>query len=535
MRRNPSINDVPLTFIFSEKELQLHMHIDFNSVPRLRPNQLYGPSRQHVSAVVYNSKFVQPQSAFFAICGENTDGHMYIGQALQAGATVIIGTNKDKMSPFFSRFPDATFIVVEDARTAMAFFSNYFYANVQDRLIKVGVTGTNGKTTVATYVQNLFNLLQVPCGMLGTTGIWNSQRKMEYEKSTPTTPMSSDIHCIFNELHKTGHEAAAMEVSSIALDQKRVAGILFDVAIHTNLSEEHLEYHKTFEHYKESKLLLFKQAINSVVNLDDFSMGEEIVKSAENNVITYSQNPLSGADLIWTDCQHHETGMVFTIHYEGKAYPVSVPLYGEYNAGNITAAIAAALAIGIKIKEITAVLPKMKQVEGRFQVIHGPENRKIIIDYAHTPVALDKVLKEVRRLPHNRLIAMIAGIGIRDFGKMPKMARAAQGKADTIVVTVDHPGFNDPKDIIQRVVSGFSTPKEQILTAETRREGVIRALEESGPNDIVLLTSGCINGCQIVKGESIPHSDEQLIHEFFSTVPMSDEREFEQEASVQVT
>jgi len=492
------------------------MHISFEQLSAIEPTHFFGPSSPQISGITYNSQAVKPGFAFFAIAGENTDGHAYIEQAVESGAAAVIGTDKHLLRSFQEKFPSVSFIVVPDSRTAMAHTADYFYEHAQDRLIKVGVTGTNGKTTVATYVQNLFNLLHIPCGMLGTTGIWKKDGKFPFDKSTPTTPMSSDIHHIFHELQKSNHEAAAMEVSSIALDQKRVEGILFDVAIHTNFSEEHLEYHKTMEHYKQSKLLLFQQTAVSVVNLDDAGMADDIMRSAKNNIITYSRKPSSGADLIWTDCHHHKHGMTFHVFYAGRKHLVSVPLYGEYNAGNLAAAMAAALSLGISMEEIISVLPGMKQAEGRFQVIHGPENRKIVIDYAHTPVALDQILTEVRRIPHTRLVAMIAGIGIRDFGKMPKMARAAQGKADTLVVTVDHPGPHDPNDVIRHVVSGFSYPKESVITAETRRKGVIQALEESGPNDIVLLTSGCINGCQIVKGKHIPHSDEAIIREFFS-------------------
>ncbi|MCM3790657.1 UDP-N-acetylmuramoyl-L-alanyl-D-glutamate--2,6-diaminopimelate ligase [Domibacillus indicus] len=510
------------------------MHIPFKQLPAVSAIHLFGPSRPDISGVTYNSQAVKPGFAFFAIAGENADGHDYIEQAIEAGASAVIGTDEEILHSFHERFPAVTFVSVADSRAAMAHVSDYFYEHVQERLIKVGVTGTNGKTTVATYVQSLFNLLHIPCGMLGTTGIWKAAEKMPYNKSTPTTPMSSDIHFIFKELHNSNHEAAAMEVSSIALDQKRVEGILFDVAIHTNFSEEHLEYHKTMEHYKQSKLQLFEQSSVGVVNLDDAGMSEDILKSAKGRLITYSREPLSGADLIWTDCRHHEEGMTFQLLYSGKPYAISVPLYGEYNAGNLTAAVAAALSLGISMEEIVSVLPNMKQVEGRFQVIHGPDNRKVIIDYAHTPVALDQILTEVRRIPHARLIAMIAGIGIRDFGKMPKMAQAAEGKADVIVVTVDHPGPHNPNDIIGRVVSGFSNPKELILTAATRREGVIRSLEESRPNDIILLTSGCINGCQIVAGKHIPHSDEAIINEFFNSASFSQAMKFGAEQSVYV-
>jgi len=492
------------------------MKIQFKETPNLQLLSVSGPEAQEITSIVYNSVETQEGSAFFCVTGENTDGHLYIEEAIKKGARAVIGTNEALMEQYFDLYPQLTFLVVENSKIAMAYMSNHFYGNPQDRLIKVGVTGTNGKTTTATYVYNLFNLLDLPCGFLGTTGIWSSKDKLSYKKSTPTTPISSDIHNIFSQLAAQGDQAAAMEVSSIALDQKRVEGIVFDVAIHTNISEEHMEYHKTFSHYLQSKLELFRQAKTAVVNLDDAGMSKEILEVADYPILTYSAKPDSGADLIWENCHTLDNGLAFDLRYLGQSRRVEVPLFGEYNAANLTAAIAAALLSGKSLDEILLVLPDMPQVEGRFQVISGPEGRKIILDYAHTPVAIDLVLKEVKKLPHRRLIAMIAGIGIRDFSKMPKMAKASEGKADTIVVTVDHPGYNNPNDVVDAVVKGFTVPyKQEVVTAPSRKQAVIEALKASGPEDIILLSSGCINGAQIVKGEYIPHSDEEIIEEFF--------------------
>ncbi|QHJ69359.1 UDP-N-acetylmuramoyl-L-alanyl-D-glutamate--2,6-diaminopimelate ligase [Planococcus halotolerans] len=492
------------------------MNIQFTEIPHLTSLSLNGPKVQEITSIVYNSVETKQGSAFFCVTGENTDGHLYIEEAIDKGACAIIGTDKDMLNQHFNLFPQVTFLQVENSKVAMAHISNYFYGNSQDRLIKVGVTGTNGKTTTATFVYSLFNLLEMPCGFLGTTGIWSSTGKLAYKKSTPTTPISSDIHNIFSQLSAQGDVSAAMEVSSIALDQKRVEGIIFDVAIHTNISEEHMEYHKTFTHYLQSKLELFRQAKSAVINLDDAGMSQEILEIAQYPCLTYSADPDSGADLIWGDCRTLDEGLAFNLIYGGIARRVQVPIFGEYNAGNLTAAIAAALLAGKSIEEILAVLPELPQVEGRFQVLAGPEGRKIILDYAHTPVAIELVLNEAKKLPHRRLIAMIAGIGIRDFSKMPKMAKAAEGRADTIIVTVDHPGYNDPNDVVDAVVKGFTVPyKQEVLTAPLRKDAVIEALKASGPEDIILLSSGCINGAQIIKGEYIPHSDEEIIEEFF--------------------
>ena len=494
------------------------MEIPLTSIPSFRMIAQYGPKKPEVSSIAYNSRQVVKGCAFFCVPGENTDGHLYIGEAISNGASTIIGSNTVLLTEYAEKHPDLSFAAVENVRVALAYMSDFFYRSPQKKLLKVGVTGTNGKTTTATYVYNLFNLLGISCGFIGTTGILGAKGKIPFQKSTPTTPISSDIHKIFRKFVTEDVRAVAMEISSIALDQKRVEGIRFDVAIHTNISEEHLEYHKTFGHYLQSKLLLFEQSNAAMVNIDDEGMAKEILEVIDYPHLTYSSQLDSGADLIWTACESSDAGLDFELCYLGQRWPVHVPLYGEYNAANLTAAIGAALLSGIGLEAILDVLPKMSQVEGRFQMIHGPGNRKIVLDYAHTPVALAAVLQEVKKLSHNRLIALIAGIGIRDFSKMPKMAKAAEGKADVLVVTVDHPGHNEPAVVIDAVLEGFTIPyKQQVLTANSRREAVLAALEESGPDDLILLSSGSINGAQIVRGEYIPHSDEAIIEEFFSS------------------
>jgi UDP-N-acetylmuramoyl-L-alanyl-D-glutamate--2,6-diaminopimelate ligase len=497
------------------------MYIQWTKLPQINALRIYGPDSQETTGIFYDSRDVKPQSAFFCIIGEETDGHLYIEEAIENGATSIIGSDFHKFVSIYDAYPHISFLVVQDTRQALAFAAVEYFEHAHEQLIKIGVTGTNGKTTVSTYVQDLFNLVGLPCGLMGTNGIFTSKEKLNIKKSTPTTPMSSDVHSIFRHLVDVGDKAASMEVSSIALDQYRVGAFEFDVAIHTNISEEHMEYHKTFSHYKACKLRLFKQAKSSVINIDDEGMGLDILKSIEKDYLTYSNQLDSHADLTWTNVEHFAEGLTFDLYIEDKKYHLSVPIFGDFNVGNLVAAFGAALLSGVSIDTIISVLPQMTQVEGRFQVIQGPEDRKIVLDYAHTPVALDSIMAAVKKLPHHRLITLIAGIGIRDFSKMPKMAKAAEGKADVIVVTVDHPGNNDPWTVIDKVLTGFSEPYlQEVVTAPSRKEAVIKALEVSLPGDIILLTSGCINGCQIVKGEYIPHSDEEIIEDYFKNLQL---------------
>ncbi|MRX73703.1 UDP-N-acetylmuramoyl-L-alanyl-D-glutamate--2,6-diaminopimelate ligase [Bacillus lacus] len=480
---------------------------------------LFGPPAQHISRLSFHSKQISYSAAFFSIVGEDHDGHGYIEEAIQRGAKTIIGTDLSVLRKLSAMYQHCTFLAVENVRKAMAQMAKIFYEHADASLKTIGVTGTNGKTTVAAYTRSLLTLLGLPSGSIGTTGIWSSKQKLNYKKSTPTTPESIDLHRIFQDLYNRGDKAAAMEVSSIALDQLRVEGITFDVAIHTNLSEEHLEYHKTFENYKQCKLKLFHQAKHAVVNLDDHEMGKMLSHTFNGPAYTYAiHNEL--ADLLAKDITYSEKGTSFQLLFNGYPYQASAPIFGEYNVCNLLAAICTALHLGFQMEEITAVLPYLEGPEGRFEVLEGPEQRRIILDYAHTPVALTRLVEEVKKLSYNRLIVMIAGIGIRDFNKMPKMAAAIEGKADEIVVTVDHPGYHDPKLIIDQVKKGFNNPNAvNIHQTLTREIGVIKALNLAGPNDIILLTSGCINGAQIVKGQEVPHSDEAIIQEYFALNP----------------
>ncbi|MGG4489596.1 UDP-N-acetylmuramoyl-L-alanyl-D-glutamate--2,6-diaminopimelate ligase [Metabacillus idriensis] len=494
------------------------MIIQFDQLENLTLQHIFGQASQNITSLAFHSKKVKPGALFFSMKGEEHDGHQYIDEALANGAAAVIGTSFEKLRQLSLCYPDHTFILAEDVRETMALFAKKFHNHSDEKLKTIGVTGTNGKTTVAAYVRSLLTLLELPSGSIGTTGIWASTHKLSYKKSTPTTPESTDLHQIFHDLAEFGDKAAVMEVSSIAIDQKRVHGIEFDAAILTNFSEEHLEYHKTIDHYKKCKLALFDQAKSAVINLDDMDMGLQLAQTYSGKKITYSLSPLSGADISADSIQFSDIGTTFDLSYNGKIHQAAAPIFGTYNIANALAAIGTALLFNYKMEDILRVLPMLESPEGRFQVITGPDNKKIILDYAHTPVALSRLVEEVKKMEYNRLIVMIAGIGIRDFNKMPKMAAAIEGHADEVIVTVDHPGHHDPQIIIDQVMKGFSQPKaSNIKAALTRKEGVIASLAAGEPDDIILLTSGCINGAQIVKGKEIPHSDEEIIESHYQS------------------
>ncbi|PPA70695.1 UDP-N-acetylmuramoyl-L-alanyl-D-glutamate--2,6-diaminopimelate ligase [Jeotgalibacillus proteolyticus] len=492
------------------------MNIQDSHLKKIGLLRQYGKPDPSVTSIAYDSRNAQQGTAFFCIKGENADGHDFIVEAIENGAVVIVGTDIAQFEKLKEEYPHCTFMVVQDVRYALAHFSILFYENIHENIQTIGITGTNGKTTVATFVSSLLTQLNIPAGCIGTNGIWSSTEEIEYKKSTPTTPEAPDLHQIFKLLHERKDQAAVMEVSSIAVDQKRVEGIDFDIAIHTNLSPEHLEYHKTLEHYKTAKMNLFKQAKKAVINLDDEGMGPDLIKAYKGHALTYSLNRSSNADVIASNIHVAEDGTSFELIVNNRSYIVHSSVFGEYNVANLLAAICVGLHNGFAIESMIPIFDKIKNPFGRFQVIDDYGKRKIILDYAHTPVALSNLIEEAKKLDYRKLIVMIAGVGIRDFDKMPKMARTIEGQADEIVVTVDHPGFIEPKKIVDQVMTGFSDKEaSNIYTSLSREEGVKTSLELSDDQDIIIFTGGCINGAQIVKGEYIPHSDEQIIQDFF--------------------
>ncbi|MCD7036346.1 UDP-N-acetylmuramoyl-L-alanyl-D-glutamate--2,6-diaminopimelate ligase [Metabacillus sp. GX 13764] len=491
------------------------MNIHFKQHNDLAIIKVWGRLERDISAICYDSRLISSGALFVCMKGENHDGHAYINQAVLRGAAAVAGDDPAQLEEAALLHPDTTFLYVKDARSFLAYISILFYREIHKKIETVGVTGTNGKTTVAAYVKSLMNNLGTPSGYIGTIGMYSSKGKLKFNQTTPTTPESHDLHAIFTELYNEGDRLAAIEVTSVALEQKRVEGIEFDVAIHTNLTPEHLEFHHTFENYKKAKLKLFQQAKKAVVNIDDDGMASDILELFTGPVLTYSLDPDSEADVKAANICMAGKGTSFDLIVDGENYFVSSPVFGRYNVANLLAAVCAAIHSGYTVPEILSGLSFIESPEGRLEVLELG-GRTIILDYAHTPPALDNLLKEVKKLPHRRLIAMIAGIGIRDREKMPKMAKAIEGQADEIIVTVDHPGYNDPMEIVKQVMTGFSNPNARnIHMAPTRMEGVIAALEVSSEQDLILLTSGCINGAQLVKGKKIPHSDKDIIRDYF--------------------
>ncbi|MBN8208990.1 UDP-N-acetylmuramoyl-L-alanyl-D-glutamate--2,6-diaminopimelate ligase [Bacillus sp. NTK071] len=474
----------------------------------------FGPSQQVISSVVYDSRDAEKNAAFVAIIGEKQDGHLYIETAIEKGACTIVGTKRNELETYAKAYPSVSFIRVDDSRLALAELASIVYGSPADDLYTIGVTGTNGKTTVSSFTYSLLNSLSLRTGCIGTAGIWDDKKKTTFKQTVPTTPEAPDIHRVLEYFRESQMKAAVIESTSIAIEQKRLASINFDVAVHTNLTPEHLEFHGTMEAYKEAKLKLFDQSRCAVVNLDDPIMSGDIIERCTGSVVTYGLS--NSADLRADHIQTSINGTSFTLNAFEQEFRVNAPIVGEYNVSNLLAAIATCYQMGYALSDILAVVWTIKSPEGRFEIVDHEAPFQIVMDYAHTPDALSHVLDAVRDVPHRRLIVMITGVGLRNPDKRPLMAEVADGMADEIVVSVDQPGFTNRQEVVNDVLKGFKKPSSPHIHSKLHREEAIHhAFDLAEPGDVVLLTGIGFGGYQIIGDERVPYSELDVIHDYF--------------------
>ncbi|RWZ52206.1 UDP-N-acetylmuramoyl-L-alanyl-D-glutamate--2,6-diaminopimelate ligase [Halobacillus fulvus] len=485
------------------------------SLNTLLEGSVQGPRRQPISSVVYDSREVAQNDAFVCITGEHQDGHQYIDQAIRKGAKTIIGTDSQRLHTYADEYPSVSFICVSDSRAALAGLASAVCEYPSESLFTVGVTGTNGKTTVSSFIYTILNQLSIRTGCIGTAGIWDDRQKTDFKQTVPTTPESPDIQRVLKYFCEQDMQAAVIESTSIALDQKRLDRIEFDVAVHTNLTPEHLEFHGTMEAYKQAKMKLFDQSKTAVVNVDDDGMAADLLESLQIPYITYGFQET--ANVRADQMEALKDGTTFQLTAFGKAYEVHAPLFGRYNISNLLAAVAACHQKGFTIEEILSVLCQIKTPEGRFQIVKNDAPFQILLDYAHTPDALENVLQAARQIPHKKLIVMITGIGLRDPKKRPLMARITEGLADEIIVSVDQPGHADRRQVVNDVMEGFRHPESPHIHSKLYREEAIHyAFDLAETDDLVLLTGIGFGGYQIIGDEKVPYSELNVIEDYFA-------------------
>src|SRR2546428_3765931 len=477
--------------------------------------EVIGPVDRAVESIAYDSRRVQRDGLFVALRGEKSDGHDFIGQAIEKGAAVIVAERAEKHSR-------ATCVVVENTRSAMADLSARFFNFPARKLKLAAVTGTNGKTTTTFLIKHICEKAGTRCGLIGTVRYEIGERVLPAAR---TTPESLDLQELLAQIVNAGCRAAAMEVSSHALAQERIRGLEWDVAVFTNLTQDHLDFHGTMENYFESKAKLFAQLAQqqkkrkpvAVVNMDDY-YGEQLLDKIDTKISLITFGMGVRADFRASNYRMEFGGTSYQLDARGKSYLVRLPLIGRFNVANSMAALAAANALGVGLREAVLSLGKSPQVPGRLEAVPAKRQFRVFVDYAHTPDALLNVLKTLRELEPRRLVVVFGCGGNRDREKRPLMAQVADQNADYAIITSDNPRKEDPDKIIAEIEQGFRGSHFEKIT--DRAQAISRAIEIAQPRDIVLIAGKGHENYQEFADHTVPIEDIQVARRAVENHPM---------------
>lgn len=442
--------------------------------------------------ICYDSRKVTPGSLFVAIKGFKSDGHMFTEKAISQGAAAIVGENECDAE---------NYIRCESSRKVLAEISANFFGHPAKQMKIVGITGTNGKTTTSYLVKKILELKGHKCSLIGTNQIIIGDEVTESER---TTPESRDLQELFAKMKKSGSEYVVMEVSSHSLELDRVHGIEFEVGVFTNLTQDHLDFHKTMENYAAAKAKLFEMSKKSVVNADDAYC--ELMSKNAKDVLTYGID--SPARLKAENICLRERGIAFDCVYGGERRKMRLDIPGRFSVYNALAACGAALALGMSGEDIEKGLVIARGVKGRLEVVPVLTPYTVIIDYAHTPDGLKNVIGAVRDFAKKRVITLFGCGGDRDKTKRPLMGKIAEELSDFVVVTSDNPRGEEPMEIIESITGGM-TGKNHIVI-ENRKDAIRYALEHANEGDVIILAGKGHETYQVFKNETI-HFDEREI------------------------
>lgn len=436
----------------------------------------HAPRDMEIMAVVNDSRKAAKGSLFIAVRGAETDGHRFIGKAMEKGAAAVIAEEAPK--------EDIPYILVPDTRIAEALIAEAFYDYPSKSLSMIGITGTNGKTTTTFLVKHILDSVSTaPVGLIGTIENRIGDRVIPTER---TTPDAIELQKLLSEMVEAGCRYAVMEVSSHALDLHRVYGIRYAVSAFTNLTEDHLDYHKTMEAYAEAKAILFaSQSDQAIINADD-PWASYMEKSANCPVAKLSTKD-KGADFFAEDLQFSAAGVSYLLKTEEGTFPVHLAIPGRFSIYNSMTAIALCVKLGFSTAACVQAIGTAHGVKGRMEVYPADGDYTILIDYAHSPDAIENVLQATREVTDGRLVILFGCGGDRDRAKRPIMGRIAAKLADFVIVTSDNPRTEDPEAIIDDILPGlqeYPTPYERITD---RIEAIHYAVDHHQPGDVIIL------------------------------------------------
>ncbi|MCI1931353.1 MAG: UDP-N-acetylmuramoyl-L-alanyl-D-glutamate--2,6-diaminopimelate ligase [Clostridia bacterium] len=465
---------------------------------------LKGSEDFNIEDVEYDSRNVKEGSLFVCITGFKTDGHKYIDSAVKNGAKALC-VEKDVSIP-----EGITCVKVENCRHALAVMADNFYDHPSRKLNLIGVTGTNGKTTTTYLIKNILEQLGHKTGVIGTIGNCIGDKMLHAER---TTPESLEIQELFNEMYKEGVKDVTMEVSSHSLDLHRVDGCDFDLGLFTNLTEDHLDYHKTMENYKKAKGILFGMCKNSVINIDD-AAGEYMISVSKGKVLTTGIDN-EEAQLRAVNVKMTSGGVEFDAVYKNEKHHIVYHVPGKFSVYNALAAIGAGIMMNVPFEDIVSGLENVKGVKGRFQPIKTQDGVTAIVDYSHTPDSLENMLKTAKEFVKGRIITVFGCGGDRDKMKRPIMGEIGGRLSDFCIITSDNPRSEEPAAIVDDVEVGMKKtdcPYEKIVD---RREAIYKAINMAKPGDFVAVAGKGHEDYQIFADKTIHFDDAEVILDAF--------------------
>lgn len=450
-----------------------------------------------ISYITSDSRDIRENCVFVCIKGKKFDGHSAAEEALKKGALYAV-TERD--------IGIDNQIVVENTREALSLMCGNFFGNPAQKLRLIGITGTNGKTTTSFLIKNMLEKMGHKTGLIGT--VKNMAGEKEFPSSL-TTPESFQLHELFSEMVKENCEYCVMEVSSQALSQERVAGLHFDAAVFTNLTQDHLDYHGTFENYAEAKSKLFSQASLCILNLDD-EHAMSMMRNSEGRMVTYSVNH-DESDYTAKYIRYKNDGIEYELVTMGYIERVKVKIPGEFTVYNSMAAAVTLIELGFDFSQVLYALSLSEGVKGRIEVVPTDTDYTVIIDYAHSPDGLENIISSLRKIAKRRIITVFGCGGDRDKTKRPIMGAIAAKLSDVIVVTSDNPRSEDPEAIIQDILEGIKGSKTKRIVDSDRTRAIAAALKEAKTDDIVLLAGKGHETYQILATGKIHYDEREIV------------------------
>ena len=473
----------------------------------VNPLKVTGSVDLEITGVDIDSRRVGAGHLFVAMRGTQTDGHAYIGKAVGQGAAAVLCEDMPEDAA-----EGVTYVQVKSTEDVVGEVATTFYGDPSRKLKLVGVTGTNGKTTIATLLYNMFRKFGYKCGLLSTVCNYIEDERIEADH---TTPDPIELNRLLARMVEAGCQYAFMECSSHAIAQKRIGGLKFAGGMFTNLTRDHLDYHKTFENYRNAKKAFFDglpKGAFAITNADDKN-GMVMVQNTKATVKTYSTRTMADFRAKILEC--HFGGMYLEI--DGRE--VGVQFIGKFNVSNLLAVYGAAVMLGEKPEDVLVVMSTLKSVSGRLDPVHSPEGYTAIVDYAHTPDALENVLKAIHEVlgGKGQVITVCGAGGNRDKGKRPLMAQEAVRQSDRVIITSDNPRFEEPQAIIDDMLAGLDAKQmKKVVSIVDRREAIRAACMMAKKGDVILVAGKGHENYQEIRGVKHHFDDKEVLREIFA-------------------